>query len=67
MVIGSRLDGEILAGAMPPLHQCVGNPMLTRMLNTLLDAESWDTYSGFRVFTREVLDAMSHLARVGTR
>ena len=58
MVIGSRLDGEILPGAMPPLHQYVGNPMLTRMLNTLFDAEFSDTHSGFRVFTREALDAM---------
>lgn len=58
MVIGSRLDGEILPGAMPPLHQYVGNPMLTRMLNTLFDAEFSDTHSGFRVFTGEALDAM---------
>jgi glycosyltransferase involved in cell wall biosynthesis len=59
MVIGSRLDGEILPGAMPPLHQYVGNPMLTRMLNTLFGAEFSDTHSGFRVFTREALDAIN--------
>jgi glycosyltransferase involved in cell wall biosynthesis len=59
MVIGSRLNGQILSGAMPPLHQYVGNPMLTRMLNTLFDAEFSDTHSGFRVFTAEALDAMN--------
>jgi Glycosyltransferases involved in cell wall biogenesis len=55
MVIGSRLDGEIRPEAMPPLHQYVGNPMLTRLLNTLFDAEFSDAHSGFRVFTSDAL------------
>jgi glycosyltransferase involved in cell wall biosynthesis len=59
MVIGSRLAGEIRPGAMPPLHQYIGNPVLTQMLNTLFDADFSDTHSGFRVFTREALDAMN--------
>uniref|UniRef100_UPI003570D948 glycosyltransferase family 2 protein n=1 Tax=Halomicrobium urmianum TaxID=1586233 RepID=UPI003570D948 len=53
--MGSRLDGEICSGAMPPLHQYVGNPLLTRFLNTFYDAGVSDAHSGFRVFSREAL------------
>jgi glycosyltransferase involved in cell wall biosynthesis len=58
MVLGSRLDGEIKPGAMPRLHQYVGNPMLTRFLNAFYDAEVSDAHSGFRVVRREALAAM---------
>lgn len=34
-VIGSRFDGTIEEGAMPALHQYIGNPALTKMLNIL--------------------------------
>lgn len=34
MIMGSRLEGEIRSGAMPRLHQYIGNPLLTRFLNT---------------------------------
>lgn len=55
IVMGSRLEGEILPGSMPPLHQYIGNPALTRFLNTFYDVEVSDAHSGFRVFTREAL------------
>jgi hypothetical protein len=58
MVMGSRLEGEIKPGAMPNLHQYVGNPLLTRFLNTFYDAGVSDAHSGFRVFTRDALEAM---------
>ena len=35
-VIGSRFKGTIEKGAMPALHQYIGNPLLTKMLNILL-------------------------------
>ena len=56
IVMGSRLGGEIKPGAMPALHQFVGNPALTKFLNVFYDAGVTDAHSGFRVFRRDVLD-----------
>ncbi|UIP01308.1 glycosyltransferase family 2 protein [Halobaculum sp. CBA1158] len=58
VAMGSRLDGEIRDGAMPPLHQHVGNPLLTRFLNAFYDAGVSDAHSGMRVFTREAWEEM---------
>jgi glycosyltransferase involved in cell wall biosynthesis len=58
MVLGSRLDGEIKPGAMPALHEYVGNPMLTAFLNVFYRAGVSDGHSGFRVFTRESLEEL---------
>jgi len=58
IVMGSRLDGEIKPGAMPNLHQYVGNPLLTKFLNAFYDAGVSDAHSGFRVFTRDAFEAM---------
>lgn len=58
MVMGSRLDGDIEAGAMPKLHQYVGNPLLTKFLNVFYGAGVSDAHSGFRVFHRDVLDEL---------
>ena len=58
MVMGSRLDGEIKPGAMPALHQYVGNPALTAFLNAFYDAGVSDSHSGFRIFTRDAYETM---------
>lgn len=58
IVMGSRLDGEIKDGAMPTLHQYIGNPMLTRFLNTFYQAGVSDAHSGFRIFTRDAYKRM---------
>ena len=58
MAMGSRLEGEIRDGAMPALHQYVGNPLLTRFLNAFYDAGVSDAHSGMRVFSRDALDEM---------
>jgi glycosyltransferase involved in cell wall biosynthesis len=58
MVMGSRLDGEIKDGAMPPLHQHIGNPVLTKFLNAFYDAGVSDAHSGFRVFSRDAYETM---------
>ena len=47
-VIGSRFKGTIEEGAMPSLHQYIGNPMLTKMLNILFHANYSDTHCGMR-------------------
>jgi len=59
IVMGSRLAGEIKPGAMPPLHQYVGNPLLTTFLNAFYDAGVSDAHSGFRIFTRDALEEMA--------
>jgi len=56
--MGSRLQGEIRNGSMPPLHQYVGNPLLTRFLNTFYGAGVSDAHSGFRVFTKDALETL---------
>jgi hypothetical protein len=43
---------------MPYLHRVVGNPLLTKLLNTLYDADVSDAHSGFRILTREALDEL---------
>lgn len=58
MVLGSRLEGEIKPGSMPALHQYIGNPLLTKFLNTFYGAGVSDAHSGFRVFRREALETM---------
>ena len=58
MVMGSRLDGDIKDGAMPALHEYVGNPLLTRFLNAFYDAGVSDAHSGFRAFHVDVLDEL---------
>ena len=59
IAMGSRLAGEIKPGAMPPLHQHVGNPLLTKFLNVFYGVGVSDAHSGFRVISREALDSLS--------
>jgi hypothetical protein len=58
IVMGSRLEGTIEDGAMPALHQYVGNPLLTAFLNAFYDAGVSDAHSGFRAFHADVLDEL---------
>lgn len=58
MAMGSRLEGEIKPGAMPPLHQHIGNPLLTKFLNVFYGAGVSDAHSGMRVFSKEAWDTM---------
>lgn len=58
MVMGSRLSGEIKTGAMPALHQYIGNPVLTKFLNVFYGAGVSDAHSGFRIIRRESLEAL---------
>ena len=59
MAMGSRLNGEILPGSMPALHQYIGNPLLTKFLNVFYGAGVSDAHSGMRVFTREAYETMN--------
>ncbi|KKG10021.1 glycosyltransferase family 2 protein [Methanosarcina sp. 2.H.A.1B.4] len=57
-IMGSRLKGEIKKGAMPWLHQYIGNPILTGMLNFLFKTKISDAHCGMRAFTKEALEKM---------
>lgn len=59
LVIGSRFRGEIKKGAMIPLHQYIGNPLLTWILNHVFHANFSDTHSGFRAFRAEILHKLN--------
>lgn len=55
-VMGNRFTGEIKPGAMPPLHQTIGNPFLTAVLNRFFGAGIGDAYCGMRGFTRQIFN-----------
>jgi len=57
-VIGSRFKGSIRPGSMAPLHQYIGNPLLTWMINVIFNTRFSDAHSGFRAITREALDRL---------
>jgi hypothetical protein len=61
MVMGSRLLGRIMPGAMPWHHRYIGNPVLTGMLNLLFGAGVSDAHCGLRMVRREAAD------RIGLR
>ncbi len=57
-VIGSRLKGKIHPGAMPFMHQHIGNPLLTSTLRLLFQVNISDAHCGMRAFTRNALKKM---------
>ncbi len=54
MAIGNRMKG-IQPGAMPWMHQYIGNPVLTGLLNRLFGTEVKDAHCGMRAIRREAL------------
>lgn len=61
LVIGNRFAGGIEAGAMPPLHRYLGNPVLSAVARWLHRSPVRDFHCGMRGFTREAF------ARIGAR
>jgi glycosyltransferase involved in cell wall biosynthesis len=58
VVVGSRLRGRILPGAMPWLHRYVGNPLLTGILRLFFGSRVTDAHCGLRAMTREAFDRL---------
>lgn len=56
MVIASRINGEIEEGAMPWLHQYVGTPILTALINFLFKTKMTDCNSGYRCIKKTTFD-----------
>jgi glycosyltransferase involved in cell wall biosynthesis len=59
IVLGTRLKGRIMPGAMPRLHRYIGNPLLTFILNRFYGTKVSDAHTGFRAATREALEKLN--------
>ncbi|UCE17519.1 MAG: glycosyltransferase family 2 protein [Gemmatimonadota bacterium] len=57
MVMGNRLKGQILPGAMTALHR-LGNPLLSGILNLFYKTGVSDAHCGMRSFTKEAYKTM---------
>ncbi len=58
LVMGTRLKGDILPGAMPWSHRWIGNPILSGMLKLLFQTSVSDSHCGMRSLTRETYDRL---------
>ncbi len=59
LVMGTRLKGTILPGAMRPLHRLFGNPFLSGLMNFFFRTGVSDAYCGMRGFSREAYEKMN--------
>jgi glycosyltransferase involved in cell wall biosynthesis len=57
LVIGNRM-ASIRPGAMPWLHQYVGNPLMTQLVQRLYRTSIGDVWCGMRAMRRDAYDAM---------
>ena len=57
-VMGSRFRGYIEPGSMPPLHQYLGTPVTTWMLNVMYGSHFSDIHCGMRGITKEAFIRM---------
>jgi glycosyltransferase involved in cell wall biosynthesis len=57
-VMGSRWKGSIESGSMPALHQYLGTPVTTWILNRLYASKFSDIHCGMRGITRDALVRM---------
>lgn len=64
LVMGDRLGGTILPGAMSWSHRWIGNPILSGMLRLLFRTRVADSHCGMRALTREAADRL-HLRTTG--
>jgi len=58
LVMGNRFLGGIQKGAMPPLHQYLGNPALTWIGRLFFHSPVGDVYCGLRGFRKEAYERM---------
>jgi glycosyltransferase involved in cell wall biosynthesis len=57
-IMGSRFDGYIEPGAMPPLHRYLGTPVTTMILNVIFGSHFSDIHCGMRGITTAALERM---------
>lgn len=53
LVMGNRFKGGIAKGAMPPLHQYLGNPLLSGLGRLFYNSKIGDFHCGLRGYNRE--------------
>ncbi len=58
-VSGTRINGQIMPGAMPWLHRWVGNPALTGLGNLLFGTRLSDYHCGMRGFDRAAVESLN--------
>jgi len=58
LVMGNRFQGRIQAGAMPPLHKYLGNPVLTGIGRVFFKTDCHDFHCGLRGFTKTAYERM---------
>jgi glycosyltransferase involved in cell wall biosynthesis len=58
VVMGNRFRGGIKPGAMPWLHQHIGNPLLSGILNLFFHTHLGDAHCGMRGFTKDAFARM---------
>ncbi|PIE67553.1 MAG: dolichol-P-glucose synthetase [Deltaproteobacteria bacterium] len=63
LVLGNRFQGGIAPGAMPFLHQYLGNPVLTALGKVLFKSPAGDIYCGLRGFDRQMPKQLGLMAR----
>src|ERR1700678_332624 len=56
LVMGNRFKGGIKAGAMPPLHRYLGNPVLSFVGSLFFKTPVRDFHCGLRGFSKNVID-----------
>lgn len=59
LVMGNRFKGGIAPGAMPPMHQYFGNPVLSFIARLFFRTRCGDAYCGLRGFSRDAFDRMN--------
>ena len=59
LVMGNRFHGGIQAGAMPPLHRFLGNPVLTAVGRLLFHSPVGDFHCGLRGFSKAAVERMN--------
>ena len=58
LVMGNRFRGAAIAGAMPPLHRYLGNPVLSAIARIAFRTNIGDFHCGMRAFTRSAYERM---------
>lgn len=53
LVMGNRFKGKIMKGAMPPLHQYLGNPVLSGIGKLFFRSSCGDFHCGLRGFSKQ--------------
>lgn len=58
LVVGNRFRGGIAPGAMPPLHQYFGNPLLSLFAKVFFRVPIGDVYCGLRGLQRSLFERL---------